>query len=464
LTFAQTESLEAAIRRAGSAVDLLRNMPGRPYSHGVVDAQFTNWQSEVQAWRRSCAFLDQSHHMIDLYVKGPDAHALLASLGVNSFVRFGPGMAKQFVAASPDGLYLGDCVLFYLEENLFNLVGRRTVLDWVEFNAASGKWNVATDRDPQTQDRGGRPPIVYRYEVQGPLAGALMAKVTGSPLPEVKFFGMTDFQIAGKRVRALRHGMAGEVGFEMFGPWEEGNVVRDAILKAGEEFGLLRVGSLAYSSANLESGWIPGPLPAIFSQESLKAYREWLPSRAGGVLAGSLYTPDITDYYVTPYDLGYGRLIRFDHDFVGANALQKRAKEPQRRKVTLVWDPQDMTRVAASLWTDGPKYKYFNMPKARYGLYQMDEVLKNGKRVGISMDCGYLANERVVVSLAVVDESLAVPGSTVTVLWGEEPNSAKPQVEAHVQTEIRATVAPAPYGAHARTAYRKSPFAAQPGS
>jgi len=456
MTFQPTERLETAIQRVGNAVDLLRNMPGRAYSHGVVDAQFTNWQSEVQAWRKTCAFLDQSHHMIDLYVKGPGAHALLASLGVNSFADFRPGMAKQFVVVSPDGLYVGDCVLFYLEKNLFNLVGRRTVLDWVEFNVASGNWDVTTDRDPQTQDRGGRPPVVYRYEVQGPLAAALMEKVTGSPLPEVKFFGMTDFQIVGKRVRALRHGMAGEVGFEIFGPWEEGNAVRDAILKAGEEFGLLRVGSLAYSSANLESGWIPGPLPAIFSHESLKAYREWLPVQAGGILAGSLYTQDITDYYVTPFDLGYGRLVKFDHDFAGAAALQERAKQPQRKKVTLVWDPQDMARVVSSMWMPGPKYKYFNMPKARYGLYQMDEVLKDGKRVGISMDCGYLANERVVVSLAVIDESLAIPGSTVTVLWGEDPNSAKPQVEAHVQTEIRATVAPAPYGAHARTTYRKS--------
>ena len=451
-----TERLETAIQRVGNAVDLLRNMPGRAYSHGVVDAQFTNWQSEVQAWRTACAFLDQSHHMIDLYVKGPGAHALLASLGVNSFTDFRPGMAKQFVAAGPDGLYVGDCVLFYLEENLFNLVGRRTVLDWVEFNVASGKWDVTTERDPQTQDRGGRPPVVYRYEVQGPLAAALIEKVTGAPLPQVKFFGMTDFQIAGKRVRALRHGMAGEVGFELFGPWDEGNAVRDAILKVGDEFGLRRVGSLAYSSANLESGWIPGPLPAIFSHPSLKEYREWLPVRAAGILAGSLYTRDITDYYVTPFDLGYGRLVKFDHDFVGAAALQKRAKEPQRQKVTLVWDPQDMARVVSSMWTPGPKYKYFNLPKARYGLYQMDEVLKDGKRVGISMDCGYLANERAVVSLAVIDEALAVPGSTVTVLWGESPNSTKPQVEPHVQTEIRATVAPAPYGAHARTTYRKS--------
>ena len=131
MTFQPTERLETAIQRVGNAVDLLRNMPGRAYSHGVVDAQFTNWQSEVQAWRKACAFLDQSHHMIDLYVKGAGALALLTSLGVNSFASFRPGMAKQFVVVSPDGLYVGDCVLFYLEENLFNLVGRRTVLDWV---------------------------------------------------------------------------------------------------------------------------------------------------------------------------------------------------------------------------------------------------------------------------------------------------------------------------------------------
>lgn len=458
MTTPPTESLESAIKRAGNAVDLLRNQQGRAYSHGggVVNAQFTNWQSEVMAWRTGVAFLDQSHHMIDLYVKGPGAFGLLASLGINSFMEFTPGMAKQYVVTSPDGLYIGDCVLFYLEENLFNLVGRRTVLDWVQFNAEMQKSGVTFELDPQTQDRNGRPPVCYRYEVQGPLAAALLEKVTGKSLPTVKFFGMADFRIAGKHVRGLRHGMAGEVGFELFGPWEEGDAVREAILEAGEEFDLHRVGSLAYSSANLESGWIPGPLPAIFSQESLKAYREWLPAKAGGILAGSLYTRDISDYYVSPYDLGYGRFVKFDHDFVGVEALRQRALEPQRKKVTLVWDAQDMARIYASLWTPGPKYKYFALPKARYGLYQVDEVLKDGKRIGLSMDCGYLANERVVVSLAVVDEAVAAPGSTVTVLWGEDPISAKPGVEPHEQTEIKAVVAPAPFGAHARETYRKN--------
>lgn len=455
MTASTTESLESAIQRAGNAVELLRNSQRRAFSHGTVSGQFTNWQSEVNAWRQTVGFMDQSHHMVDHYVKGPGAFDLLSNLAVNSFKNFKPGMAKQFIATTPDGYYLGDCVLFYLEEELFNLVGRPTALDWVQYHVETGTWDVTTERDPQSMDRGGRPPVVYRYELQGPFAGALVEKLTGQLLPDVKFFGMTDFQIAGHRVRALRHGMAGAVGFEMFGPWGEGDAIREAILAAGQEFGLLRVGSIAYSTANLESGWIPGPLPAIFSQSELKVYREWLPAKAAGSLAGSLYSKDISDYYVTPLDLGYERMVAFDHDFVGADALKEHAKGKRRKKVTLVWDAQDMARVVASAWSEGPKYKHFNMPKARYGLYQMDEVLVNGKRVGISMDCGYIANERAIVSLAVIDEAFAETGTEVTVLWGESPNSSKPQVEPHEQTSIKAIVAPAPYGAHARDVYRK---------
>ncbi|MDR5762759.1 hypothetical protein [Caballeronia sp. LZ035] len=455
MTESKTESLETAIQRAGSAVELLRNSQRRAFSHGTVSGQFTNWQSEVNAWRDGVGFMDQSHHMVDHYVKGPGAFDLLSSLAVNSFRNFKPGMAKQFIATTPDGHYLGDCVLFYLEEELFNLVGRPTALDWVQYHVETGKWDVTTERDPQSMDRGGRPPVVYRYELQGPLAGPLVEKLTGQPLPDVKFFGMTDFQIAGHRVRALRHGMAGAVGFEIFGPWAEGEAIRDAILAGGEEFGLLRVGSIAYSTANLESGWIPGPLPAIFSQDELQGYREWLPARAAGSLAGSFNSKDIADYYVTPLDLGYERMVAFDHDFVGAEALKEHAKGKRRKKVTLVWDAQDMARVVSSAWTDGPKHKHFNMPKARYGLYQMDEVRVGGQRVGISMDCGYIANERKIVSLAVVDEAYAETGTEVTVLWGENPVSTKPQVEPHEQTSIKAVVAPAPYGAHARNTYRK---------
>lgn len=449
------ETLQAAMEREGNAARLMRNVPGRPNSQ-TVTPQFTNWQSEVRAWRDACAFMDQSHHMVDLYISGPDALAMLSHLGVNSFAGFGPGMAKQFVCVSPDGWYIGDAVLICLADGTFNMVGRRCGLDWVEWNAQTGGWNVTVERDAQTMDRAGANPRMYRYEVQGPHAAAVIEEVTGAPLPDVRFFGMTTFTIAGKQVQALRHGMAGEIGFEVFGPWAEGADVREAILRTGERYGMLQVGSVAYSTANLESGWIPGPVPGIFHQDELRDYRAWLPLGRAGVIAGSLASDDIRDYYTTPYDLGYGKIVKFDHDFIGAEALKARAEQPQRRKVTLVWDAEDVARVVSSQWRDGPKYKYLSMPKGRYGLFQMDDVLVGGARAGISMDCGYLANEKKMVSLAVVDAAHAETGTEVEIVWGESPNTAKLQVEPHEQTRIRAKVAPAPYGLHARQSYRSN--------
>src|SRR5699024_3331428 len=53
--------------------------------------------------------------------------------------------------------------------------------------------------------------------------------------------------------------------------------VRDAVMAAGAEFGMVAVGARAYSSNTLESGWIPSPLPAIYSGNGMLAdYRAWL--------------------------------------------------------------------------------------------------------------------------------------------------------------------------------------------
>src|ERR1700742_87377 len=83
-----SESLEAAIRRAGSPVELLRQSRTRPHAFPVAP-EFTNWRTEQNAWRTSCVLFDQSHHMTDLFLSGPDALTLLSQFGVNSFAGFG---------------------------------------------------------------------------------------------------------------------------------------------------------------------------------------------------------------------------------------------------------------------------------------------------------------------------------------------------------------------------------------
>lgn len=449
-----SESLAAAIARVGNPVDLLRNTAARAHTFPVAP-EFTNWRSEQRAWAHSCALLDQSHHMVDLFLTGPDALRLLSDLGVNSFATFGVDKAKQFVAVNPAGQLIGDAILFHLGEEEFDLVGHPMVLDWVTFHLERGDYKATAVRDENSAVRTSGPPKFYRYELQGPTAAAVLQQATGQPLPETRFFRMADFSLAGHTVRGLRHGMAGQPGFELFGPWEEGESVLAALLAAGEEHGLVRAGAKAYSTANLESGWVPAPLPAIFGDDPLlREYREWLPATAIGALGGSVDSDDIADYYLTPYDIGYDRNVKFDHDFVGRAALEELSQNPPREKVTLVWNEDDVTAAMGSLLGDGPHAKYFDLPKIRYALHQEDKVLLDGEQIGISLDCGYIANQRAMVSLATIAKQHAVPGTEVTIVWGEQPNSAKPQVEEHSLWEIRATVAPVPYVQFARTDYR----------
>ncbi len=190
----------------------------------------------------------------------------------------------------------------------------------------------------------------------------------------------------------------------------------------------------------------------------MKPYRQWLTAKsyeAMASLGGSFYSEKITDYYLTPYDLGYGPFVKFDHDFVGREALEKIASGPNRKKVTLVWNGDDVSRVWSSLVHPGDIAKYIDLPLANYATLPFDKVLKSGKIVGLSTYTGYTYNERAMVSLAVMDNEQSEPGTQVTVVWGEEGRgSSKPTVERHVQAEIRATVAPAPISEVARTAYR----------
>jgi vanillate/3-O-methylgallate O-demethylase len=451
------ESLEEALQSVGSPVELLRNSQIGPYAFPVVRHEFTNWRDEQRSWRETCALFDQSHHMTDLYVEGPDALKLFSALGVNTFNNFKIDQAKQFVACSHSGHVIGDAILFYLDENKFNLVGRPPAANWVQYNLETGGYKATAIRDERSAVNQGRRKA-YRYQVQGPQALKVMEKVTGKPAPDIKFFRMDVFKVAGHDVRALRHGMVGSPGWELFGPWEEGEAVRDAIVHAGREFGIRQVGARTYPTSCLESGWIPSPLPAIYTGDEMKGYRKWLTGKsyeAMASLGGSFYSNDISDYYLTPWDLGYGPFVKFDHEFIGRPALEKINAGQKRKKVTLVWNEADVERALGTLFQTGDIEKYIDLPLANYATLPYDKVLKNGKTVGLSTYTGYTYNERSMISLAMIDVDHNELGSELTLVWGEEGRgSSKPTVERHRQAEIRVTVGPVPYAEVARVAYR----------
>jgi vanillate/3-O-methylgallate O-demethylase len=254
--------------------------------------------------------------------------------------------------------------------------------------------------------------------------------------------------------------MAGAPGLELWGPYETYDKVRDAILEAGREFGLEPCGARAYASNTLESGWIPSPLPAIYTGEELRGYREWLGAdsyEANNALAGSFVSDNIEDYYLNPWELGYGPFVKFDHDFIGRDALTQIDSETQRHKVTLAWEPDDVSKILTSLLeleTEGDGYQFFDVPVANYGSSNFDSVVDaDGNVVGYSMFTGYSANEKRALSLATINPNVEV-GTEVHVVWGEpHGGSRKTTVNPHEQLAVRAIVSPVPYAATARLQY-----------
>jgi vanillate/3-O-methylgallate O-demethylase len=457
------QSLEDALQAAGNAAAMVRNSQIGAYIYPVVAAEFSNWRDEQQAWRRSCVLFDQSHHMVNLHVEGPDALKMLSYLGINSFANFTVDKAKQFVPCSYDGYVIGDGILFYLADQKLVFVGRAPAANWIRFHAETGGFNVKVVYDDRSPSRPMGKAVVrtlYRYQIQGPTASEVINKLNGGPAPDIKFFNMGVINIAGREVRALRHGMAGAPGLEVWGPYEEGEEIRSAILEAGKEFGIVPVGARAYASNTLESGWIPSPLPAVYTGEKMRPYRQWLPAASyegTASVGGSYVSSNIDDYYVTPHEMGYGTFVKFDHDFIGREALENMQGRAHRRKVTFDWNGEDVTTVLGSLFDrDHDPYKFIDMPVSNYSSSSYDSILSDGRMVGASMFAGYSYNERAMLSLGIIDEEYAVPGTQVTLVWGEpDGGTPKTTVERHRQYNVRATVAPVPYAREVRESYHR---------
>lgn len=445
-----------------NAVEMLRNSQIGSYIYPVVPADFQNWIKEQKAWRDTAVLYDQSHHMDNVFLKGSDAIRLISDTAINSVATFPVNRAKQYVPTTASGHVIGDGILFHEAEDEYVYVGRAPASNWLLYHGETGGYSnldITVDRRSPSRPYGDAVTRrYYRFQIQGPAAWNVIEKLNGGPLEQLRFFAMSEMQIGGANVRTLRHGMAGAPGLEVWGPYEDHHRVRDLIVEAGAEFGLVPVGSRAYPSNTLESGWIPSPLPAIYSGEQERGYREWLgvdSYEATGTLAGSFVSQDIEDYYLTPWELGYGSFVKFDHDFIGRDALEKIDPATQRRKVTLAWNAEDVTKIFASLLdTENESYKFFDLPLANYGSANYDSVTDaDGNVVGFSMFTGYSANEKRALSLATVDPDVP-EGAEVTVVWGEpDGGTTKASVEPHRQLEVRAVVSPVPYSTVARQSY-----------
>jgi vanillate/3-O-methylgallate O-demethylase len=182
------KSLEQKLQEAGNPVHMLRNSKIGAYVYPVVPSEFSNWRDEQRAWRESAVLFDQSHHMVDLYLEGPDAIKVCSDTAINTFSNFPVNRAKQYVPTTASGHVIGDGILFHLEPNKVVFVGRAPSANWLRYHAETGGYDVSvTEDDRSPGDPKGKAVnrISYRFQIQGPNAWDVIEKLHGSKLEQL---------------------------------------------------------------------------------------------------------------------------------------------------------------------------------------------------------------------------------------------------------------------------------------
>ncbi|WP_331436508.1 hypothetical protein RND64_06200 [Gordonia sp. w5E2] len=400
------------------------------YHPGWRRLEFTDWREEQLSWKTTC-YLEDWSFLWDVITEGPDALRVFSDTCINGFDSFAIGQAKHIVQCTSDGKVIGDGILMRLGRQKFITQGVPALhTSWV---LSAGDYDATWTAVDRT-----------KLQVSGPTALAVCHAVTGEPLTDVKFMHFTDVTIAGHPVWALRQGMAGEIGFEFHADAAHREEITEAILSVGAEHGIRRVGRRTVMINHLEAAFPTGNWHYLKQSDhpELAGSGEWIRKHFDtygltATIKGSYDSDDINEYLRSPIELGWGRSIRFDHDFVGRAALEREIADPQRVRVTLEFDSDDVIAIYASLFAEDEPYQFLDIPHGQRWIAWSDKVIdEHDAVVGLSTNPGYSAYFHKVLALAYVRPDMAEPGTVLTLIWGDPGTRQK---------RIRVTVAPAPY-------------------
>jgi glycine cleavage system aminomethyltransferase T len=403
-------------------------------------AEYSSWQHEQMSWKESC-FLHAGLSMQGAFrVSGPDAGRMFSDMSVNSVGRVRVGGSTHLIMCGERGRIVGHGMLLRENEQQFYATVHPV---HVKYAVETGKYD-----DVAVEDLMGKR---FLFQISGPRSLEVVESALGEDLHDIRFLrhrtapaGSRRLRVAGGDLRVVRIGMTGTLAYEVHGDMDDAEPVYNALMAAGEPLGMRPVGTLVYlNTLHTETGYpneyVHFP-PAFGDDPAMSEFLErnglLVPQEPHGSMG-----PDLTERYVTPYDIGWGHMVRFDHEFPGRAALERVAAAPPRRLVTLVWDADDVTAVTRALLGPGPAPQVMDLPadnllsSGRFRIFN-DKVLEGTVPVGVSMGRMYSWYYRTMISLASVAVEHAVEGAELTVLWGDPGSN---------QREIRATVARYPY-------------------
>ena len=266
-------------------------------------------------------------------VKGPDAEAFVNYVITRDATKIKPGNGKYAILCNDKGGILNDPVLLRLTEDEFWFsISDSDLMLWLQGVNVGKKYDIAIDEID-----------VCPLQIQGPLSENLMAKLAGEPVRDIPYYGLMETTLEGVDIVISQTGFTGEKGYEIYvrDAHQNAEIVWNAVLEAGEEFGLQVVA----------------------------------PAHHRRIAAGILSWGQDMDFETSPFqvNLSYQVPRNKQADYIGKEELERqRAKIDdgnfpfKMRMVGLIFGGKQITDYAPDFWliadTDGNDMGYITSP------------------------------------------------------------------------------------------------------
>ncbi|HZN04777.1 MAG TPA: aminomethyltransferase family protein [Candidatus Polarisedimenticolia bacterium] len=340
----------------------------------AVSSYEVHFHHEYNAIRNSAALIDISP-LFKYRVSGPDARRLVDRIVTRDMTKVAVGQMVYTPWCDERGKVVDDGTVTRLEEDVYRMTAADPTLRWIRDNSAG--LNVKVEDVSNA---------VAALALQGPTSAAVLRSAEQADIPGLRYFRMTRGTIDGVPVEITRNGYTGDLGYEIWIPWESALRVWDALMRAGRAHGIRAAGMLALDVSRIEAGLLLIEVDYVSSRRAT-----------------------IDDQTSTPDELGWDRLVHLDKQepFVGRAALRaERAKgAPVRRIVGLDLDWTDVERLHDRFHLTP------SIPAAasRVGV----PVFRGDRQIGKATSTTWSPTLKKMIALATVESSHAAPGTTL---------------------------------------------------
>jgi aminomethyltransferase len=265
----------------------------------TVSSYEPHHEHEYNAIRSAVSVIDITP-LYKYMVTGPDATRLVDRVVTRDMRKVDVGQVIYTPWCDERGKVIDDGTVSRLGENAYRWTAAEPNLRWFGRNAVG--LDVTVEDVSES---------VAALALQGPMAARLLRQVAEIDLDALKYFRVATGRIAGTSVDISRTGYTGDLGYEIWMPWERALAVWDALALAGGAFDLHPAGMLALDVARIEAGLL------LIDVDFMSCRRATIDSQR-----------------YSPFELGLGRLVNVDKaSFVGQKALAREKERGHAREI-----------------------------------------------------------------------------------------------------------------------------------